>query len=77
MEAWCGGGCPLVCTDILRSAWLDIGITRMLLLPQLGTLMEDWDRDVTWAKNGVLHLPHKGLLGLLRAWFWWYVGSVR
>lgn len=49
----------------------------MLLLPQLGTLVEDWDRDITWAKNGVLHLPHKGLLSLLRAWFRWYVGSIR
>lgn len=48
----------------------------MLLLSQLSALVEDWDGNITWAKNRVLHLPDKGLLGLLWTWFWWYVGSI-
>lgn len=48
----------------------------MLLLSQLSALVEDRDGNITWAKDRVLHLPNKGLLGLLRTRFWWYVGSI-
>lgn len=76
MKSRCRRRYPSLCPDILCSAWLDVRIARVLLLFQICTLVEDWDGDITWPKDGVLHLFHKGLLRLLRAWFWWCAGSI-
>lgn len=46
---------------VLSSDWLDVGVTRMLLLPHICSVMVYRDGNVARAKNGVLHISHKAL----------------